>query len=144
MADTKLEDNRSNKAPKAVDGISRRELLKAGGKAAVGAAVFGPFILTSKAAATKPLSFWQFYAPGGAAGDRQSKWFVDCVTAWNATHDVKVQLEYVPVQEYINGSTLQTSFVSGQGPDIFIISPGDFLRYFNGGLLEDLTPYMEE
>jgi multiple sugar transport system substrate-binding protein len=144
MADTELEDSRSKKPLKAEDGISRRELLKVGGKAAVGAAVFGPLILTSKAAATKPLSFWQFYAPGGAAGDQQSKWFVDCVTAWNATHDVKVQLEYVPVQEYINGSTLQTSFVSGQGPDIFIISPGDFLRYFNGGLLADLTPYMEE
>ncbi len=87
MADTKLEDDCSKKAPEAADGISRRKLLKVGGKAAVGAAVFGPFILTSKAAATKPLSFWQFYAPGGAAGDRQSKWFVDCVTAWNATPD---------------------------------------------------------
>src|SRR5271165_7677493 len=106
MADTKLEDNRSNKAPKAVDGISRRELLKAGGKAAVGAAVFGPFILTSKAAATKPLSFWQFYAPGGAAGDRQSKWFVDCVTA--GTRPTMLRFNW-SMFRYRNISTAQLS-----------------------------------
>jgi multiple sugar transport system substrate-binding protein len=57
---------------------------------------------------------------------------------------VKVELQYVPVQEYMNGSTLQTAFASGQGPDIFLISPGDFLRYYNGGVLVDLTPYMSE
>ena len=33
---------------------------------------------------------------------------------------------------------------SGQGPDLFIISPGDFLRYYNGGVLQDLTPFMEQ
>ena len=31
-----------------------------------------------------------------------------------------------------------------QGPDLFIISPGDFLRYYNGGVLQDLTPFMEQ
>ena len=31
-----------------------------------------------------------------------------------------------------------------RGPDIFIISPGDFLRYYNGGVLLDLTPFMEQ
>src|SRR5699024_1806665 len=46
--------------------------------------------------------------------------------------------------EYISGSKLSTAFASGQGPDIFIISPGDFLRYYNGGVLQDLTPFMEQ
>ena len=64
--------------------------------------------------------------------------------SWNASHDVKVELQYVPNGEYMNGSKLQTAFASGQGPDIFIISPGDFLRYYNGGVLVDLTPYMED
>ena len=36
------------------------------------------------------------------------------------------------------------SFASGAGPDLFIISPGDFLRYYNGGVLLDLTPFMEQ
>ena len=46
--------------------------------------------------------------------------------------------------EYFGGSKLQTAFASGQGPDIFIISPGDFLRFYNGGVLVDLTSYMED
>src|SRR5690349_20665464 len=44
----------------------------------------------------------------------------------------------------MNGSKLQTAFASGQGPDLFIISPEDFLRYYNGGVLVDLTPYLED
>ena len=34
--------------------------------------------------------------------------------------------------------------LSGAVPDLFIISPGDFLRYYNGGVLLDLTPFMEK
>src|SRR6201987_644269 len=127
-----------------VAGISRRELLKRGGKVAAAAAVssvFSPFVFTGKAAATKKLSFWQFYAPRSS---NESKWFEDCVKGWNATHDVKVELQLVPAQEYIGGSKLQTAFAAGQGPDIFIISPAGFLRYYNGGVLVDLTPYMED
>ena len=76
--------------PQPVAGISRRELLKRGGKVAAAAAVasvFSPFVFTGKAAATKTLSFWQFYAPRSS---NESKWFEDCVKGWNATHDVKV------------------------------------------------------
>jgi multiple sugar transport system substrate-binding protein len=137
-------ENMSSGNPQPVTGISRRELLKRGGKVAAAAAVssvFSPFVFTGKAAATKTLSFWQFYAPGSS---NESKWFEDCVKGWNATHDVKVALQFVPAQEYFGGSRLQTAFASGQGPDIFIISPGDFLRYYNGGVLVDLTPYMED
>jgi len=133
--------------PQPVADISRRELLKRGGKVAAAAAVssvFSPFVFTGKAAATKTLSFWQFYAPAGGRVATQSKWFEDCVKGWNAAHDVKVELQFVPVQDYIGGSKLQTAFASGQGPDIFIISPGDFLRYYNGGVLVDLTSYMED
>jgi multiple sugar transport system substrate-binding protein len=111
--------------------------------AAAVASVFSPFVFTGKAASTKTLSFWQFYAPARQL-DIQSKWFEDCVKGWNATHDLKVDLQYVPAQDYIGGSKLQTAFASGQGPDIFIISPGDFLRYYNGGVLVDLTPYVED
>src|SRR6201984_3580034 len=131
--------------PQPVAGISRRELLKRGGKVAAAAAVssvFSPFVFTGNAGETKTLSFWQFYAPARQL-DIQSKWFEDCVKGWNGTHDVKVDVQYVPAQDYIGGSKLQTAFASGHGPDIFIISPGDFLRYYNGGVLVDLTPYME-
>src|SRR5690606_26573196 len=39
---------------------------------------------------------------------------------------------------------LTTAFAAGDGPDIFLISPGDFLRYYNGGVLTDLTPYLSQ
>src|ERR1700741_2352145 len=139
-------ENMSSGNPQPVTGISRRELLKRGGKGAAAAAVssaFSPFVFTGKEAATKTLSFWQFYAPARNLGI-QSKWFEGCVKGWNATHDVKVELQLVPAQEYIGGSKLQTAFAAGQGPDIFIISPAGFLRYYNGGVLVDLTPYMED
>ncbi|WP_246868786.1 ABC transporter substrate-binding protein [Saccharopolyspora sp. ASAGF58] len=29
------------------------------------------------------------------------------------------------------------------GPDVFLLSPGDFLRYYNGGALADLTPHLD-
>ena len=91
-------ENMSSGNPQSVAGISRRELLKRGGKVAAVAAVssvFSPFVFTGKAAATKTLSFWQFYAPVRALST-QSKWFEDCVKGWNATHDVKVELHFVP------------------------------------------------
>ena len=123
-------------------GITRRGLIGAGA-ALGGAAAFSAFpYLSSARAASGPLKFWQFYGPGGAVAS-QSKWFEDMVKAWNDTHDVKIELEYVPNDQYMNGSKLQTGFASGAGPDIFLISPGDFLRYYNGGVLLDLTPFID-
>ena len=90
-----------------------------------------------------PLKFWQFYAPGGdvAARSHGSRtWSTD----WNDSHDQKVELDYVVNNEYMDGTKLPTAFASGEGPDLFIISPGDFLRYYNGGVLLDLTPFIEE
>ncbi len=89
-----------------------------------------------------PLKFWQFYAPGGQVAT-QVAWFEKTIADWNDSHDQKVELEYIPNTEYINGPKLATAFASGEGPDIFIISPGDFLRYYNGGVLQDLTPHID-
>ncbi|QBD83563.1 sugar ABC transporter substrate-binding protein [Ktedonosporobacter rubrisoli] len=97
----------------------------------------------SGASSSDSLSFWQFYAPGGSVA-LQSQWFVDMVAAWNKANKTQVKLQFIPNSDYVNGSKLQTAFASGQGPDIFIISPGDFLRYYNGGVLQDLTPHIEK
>jgi multiple sugar transport system substrate-binding protein len=120
-------------------GPSRRSVLAAG--AAVTALSGFPYI--SRARAAQTLKFWQFYGPGGGVAT-QSKWFEDVAKDWNASHDVKVELVYVPNNAYMDGTKLPTAFASGAGPDLFIISPGDFLRYYNGGVLLDLTPFMEE
>src|ERR1700730_15413125 len=119
-------ENMSSGNPQPVASISRRELLKRGGKVAAAtaaASVFSPFVHTGKAAAPKTLSFWHFYAPAStlSAQSTESKWFEDCVKGWNATHDVKVELHFVPDQEYIRGSKLQTAFAAGQGAYLFII-----------------------
>ncbi|HZZ63087.1 MAG TPA: sugar ABC transporter substrate-binding protein [Roseiarcus sp.] len=119
--------------------VTRRRAL-AGGVAAVAVTGF-PYVSPGYAAQT--LKFWQFYSPGGGVAS-QDKWFQDLVKGWNDSHDVKVELVYVPNNAYMDGTKLQTAFAAGAGPDLFIISPGDFLRYYNGGVLLELTPLMEQ
>ncbi|NUR05868.1 MAG: extracellular solute-binding protein [Nocardioidaceae bacterium] len=97
----------------------------------------------SSGSSAKEITFWNFYGP---APDKnpQSQWFVSLVDQWNKNNDVKVKLRYLPVAEYLAGTALQTAFQSGEGPDVFLISPGDFLRYYNGGVLADLTPKLSD
>ncbi len=126
--------------------LSRRRVLQRGTAFAAAGAIGGltgfPFINKMAVRAQEtPLKFWQFYAPGGEVAP-QVAWFEKMVADWNDSHEQKVELEYVPGAEYMNGTKLATSFASGEGPDIFIISPGDFLRYYNGGVLQDLTPHI--
>lgn len=127
---------------------NRRSLIKAGAGISGGLGLFGPSALPlisprSAVAQSDTLKFWQFYAPGGQVAT-QSKWFEDCVAGWNAANDKQIELVYVPNTDYMDGAKLPTAFASGEGPDLFIISPGDFLRYYNGGVLQDLTPFMEQ
>jgi multiple sugar transport system substrate-binding protein len=120
-------------------GLNRRELLGAG---VAGATITG-FPYMSRGFAAQTLKFWQFYGPGGAVAT-QDKWFLDLAKSWNDSHEVKVELVYAPNSAYMDGTKLPTAFASGAGADLFIISPGDFLRYYNGGVLLDLTPFMEQ
>ncbi|MGW8887207.1 ABC transporter substrate-binding protein [Streptomyces sp. NPDC055749] len=127
--------------------LSRRHFLTT--TAAAAAAVAGPALLTGCTTAEATggtLKFWNFYGPQNSpnpALNDQSKWFTDMVDKWNATHEVKIELVYSPPRIYQTGSKLPTAFAAGEGPDIFLLSPGDFLRYYNGGVLEELTPYMD-
>ncbi len=128
-------------------GLSRRSLIRGGATLAAAGAIGGltgfPVTRSIEAWAqdANTLHFWQFYAPGGDV-QTQVDWFVKMADDWNKQSDVKVQLDYVVNNDYMNGTKLATAFASGEGPDIFIISPGDFLRYYNGGVLLDLTPYI--
>lgn len=122
---------------------TRRGILS-GAAALGGATALSGFPYISRARAQDAtLKFWQFYAPGGQV-PAQAEWFEKAVQSWNDSHDVKIELVYVPNNEYMDGTKLPTAFASGAGPDLFIISPGDFLRYYNGGVLQDLTPYIED
>jgi multiple sugar transport system substrate-binding protein len=124
---------------RAASPISRRELLR------YGAALAGAGVACTSDRdgddGNAPLKFLQFYAPGGEVA-AQEQWFIDMVAEWNASGRRQIELEYVPALEYMNGIKLAVSFASGQAPDLFLLSPGDFLRYYNGGALADLTPYI--
>ncbi len=130
-------------------GFSRRTLLRGTGALAAATALGSVPLLSACGSGSagggdgKELTFWNFYGPGGDVPG-QSKWFVDVVKQWNKNNDVKIKLHYLPVSDYIGGSQLQTAFSSGKGPDIFLISPGDFLRYYNGKVLQDLTPHLSK
>ncbi|WHX17258.1 sugar ABC transporter substrate-binding protein [Streptomyces malaysiensis subsp. malaysiensis] len=129
-------------------GTSRRCFLTA--MAGAGSAVATPALLTGCGTARAKggnLQFWNFYGPQRSpdpAVNAQSKWFVDMVARWNATHKARIDLVHLPQPTYLNGFKLPSAFATGEGPDIFLLSPGDFLRYYNGGVLADLTPYMEK
>ncbi|MEV0838105.1 sugar ABC transporter substrate-binding protein [Actinocatenispora sera] len=123
-------------------GVSRRSLFRAGaGTLAAPALLSG---CGSSGSGRKELVFWQFYAPTPVGGSpdvvKQSQWFTRMVNDWNAQHETKIRLEYVTV---LGNPKLATAFAAGEGPDIFLLSPGDFARYYNGGVLAELTPYME-
>jgi multiple sugar transport system substrate-binding protein len=130
--------------------FSRRDFLKrtgAAGIATLGAGSFASLLAacggdSGSSSSTASFSFWNFYGPGGTV-PAQSQWFVDMENAWNKANTAQIKLQYIPNATYINGSKLQTSFASGAGPDVFLLSPGDFLRYYNGGVLKDLTPYID-
>src|SRR5699024_3826938 len=84
-----------------------------------------------------------FYGDDGTDSP-QSTWWVDLVKKWNENNDQQVELRYLTNATYLDGTTLQTAFTAGEGPDIFLLSPGDFLRYVNGGVLRDLSDKMSD
>lgn len=122
--------------------LSRRTML--GGLGATAAAAAVPGCGSRKAEGPAgALSFWQFYAPRGASA-AQNEWFDQLVTQWNEAHETAISLQFVPNSQYVGGPKLQTAFSAEDGPDVFVVSPGDFLRYYNGGVLQDLSPYMTQ
>ncbi|WP_263171547.1 ABC transporter substrate-binding protein [Streptomyces sp. SCSIO ZS0520] len=127
---------------------TRRRFLT--GMAGAAGALAAPAALTGCGSAGSgggELVFWNFYGPQHGpdpAANRQSEWFTKLVADWNARERVKVRLQYLPTSAYLNGSKVPTAFATGAGPDIFLCSPGDFLRYYNGGVLEELTPYLDK
>jgi multiple sugar transport system substrate-binding protein len=129
--------------------MTRRGLLSRG--AAVGGGLFAGSSLLAAcgggngggAGAKGPtLDFWQWYSPakgGDYLVQAQSDWFAKTVAEYNKQGKAQVKLTYIPIAQYITGTQLQAGFSAGKGPDIFVISPGDFLRYYNAGLLYDMT-----
>lgn len=84
------------------------------------------------------IKFWTFeYA------DAVDPFFTAYVDEWNATHDIKVERQEFPWAQY-TGEILTTGIATGEAPDVFFISPGDWRRYAESGLALPLNDYMPQ
>jgi multiple sugar transport system substrate-binding protein len=139
-------------------GLSRREFLKRSSHVALGGllassagtilSACGPSGPGSGGGDPAALQFWQWYAPQEGGGSQsvavQSDWFTNVVDDWNAQNETQIELVFIPIAQYIEGTQVQSAFAAGSGPDLFVISPGDFLRYYNGDVLLDLTDFLSD
>lgn len=94
-------------------------------------------IVCAPISAAKTVTFWKF---ADTYGDPTIQEYVN---QWNAASDVQVEFVTIPWSDYTT-TRLTAAFASGEGPDIFWVSPGDFLRYVNNGILEPLDRYLTE
>lgn len=84
------------------------------------------------------LQFWDMHT------EAEQKYFEDLVKEYNAAQD-RVQIEYSTYnQADYTATKLPIAFSGGNGPDIYMISPGDFMKFSNSGYLADLTAYFPE
>jgi multiple sugar transport system substrate-binding protein len=92
----------------------------------------------ASAEAPVKLTFWTFHSSA-------EKDFMEALPIEYMKHNPGVEIEFVviPQDEYMT-SSLTTAFAAGAGPDVFFMSPGDFLKYANSGLAMDLTEYFTQ
>jgi multiple sugar transport system substrate-binding protein len=87
----------------------------------------------------RELKFWTFYN----SETPEQQYFTQLAQRYTDEVDenVKITLEPIPWDDYI-GAKLITSFAAGEGPDVFLVAPPNFLKYYNAGVLKDLTAYI--
>lgn len=64
------------------------------------------------------------------------------IDEWNQTHSVKAELQSFPWLQY--SDALTTGVTTGEGPDVFIMTAGDWLRYAAGDLALPLDDYFPQ
>jgi len=127
-------------------GPSRKDfLIKAGAIAAgavgaasldAGPALAAPALLRDRAPQIT-LQYWQL---GNLTPAQLTYWRTLSAQYSKVRPNVKVQLTTIP--NYTASNKLTASFAAGVGPDVFIISPGDLLRYVNNGIAQPLNKYL--
>jgi multiple sugar transport system substrate-binding protein len=89
----------------------------------------------SMAAEKTKITFWYFHS--GVEGE----FMAALADKYNKVNpNVEVTAVSIPQADYM-GVKLTTAFAGNAGPDVFFMSPGDFLKYANSGLALDLTSY---
>ena len=84
------------------------------------------------------LDFWTF-----EYSDAVDPFFTEYVDEWNASHDLQVLRQEFPWAQY-TGEILTTGIATGEAPDVFFISPGDWRRYAESGLALPLQDYIPD
>ncbi|SHE39302.1 carbohydrate ABC transporter substrate-binding protein, CUT1 family [Seinonella peptonophila] len=81
------------------------------------------------------LTFWDMHA------QKEQEFFKKLVDQYNKSQE-KVFIEYSTFNQVdYTTAKLPTAFANGEGPDIFMVSPGDFMKFAKAGTMADLTPY---
>jgi multiple sugar transport system substrate-binding protein len=81
------------------------------------------------------LTFWDMH------DTKEKEFFEGLVNEYNSIQD-EVEIEYSTHNQGDYTTTiLPTAFANDAGPDIYMISPGDFMKFADAGIMEDLTPY---
>lgn len=84
------------------------------------------------------LQFWDFHT------EAEEDFFRRLVEEYNASQD-RVEIVYsTSNQSDYTTTKLPIALAGGQGPDIYMISPGDFMKFAKAGYMQDLTPYFPE
>jgi multiple sugar transport system substrate-binding protein len=89
--------------------------------------------------AEEPLSVWQFY---GDESMPTGKPFYDLVARYEQQRGVDVDIRFIPYDDF--NRTLTQAAASGDGPDIALISAFDTAAMADGGVIENLTPRVQE
>ncbi len=84
------------------------------------------------------LRFWTF-----EYSDAVDPFFVQYIEEWNAANTIQVERQEFPWAQY-TGEILTTGIATGDAPDVFFISPGDWRRYAEGGLALPLQDYIPD
>ncbi|MGH3586032.1 MAG: ABC transporter substrate-binding protein [Pseudonocardia sp.] len=90
-------------------------------------------------AATEPLSVWQFY---GDESMPTGKPFYDLVARYEQQSGNDVDIRFIPYDDF--NRTLTQAAASGDGPDIALISAFDTAAMAEGGVIDDLSPRVQE
>ena len=84
------------------------------------------------------ITFWTFHT------NKEKEFMASLPEKYKEVNsNVEVTYENFPEEDYM-GSKLTTAFAADSGPDVFVMSPGDFLKYANSGVAMDLTSYFSD
>lgn len=94
--------------------------------------------LASAPAEKVTLQFWKF------SNEIDDAILKGAVTKWNgANSNIQVKFETFPQPDY-SATKLTTAFASGAGPDVFWMSPGQFINYVNNGIAAPLDDIVDK